>query len=141
MVWDLRSGQNIQALSGGHIKKIVSLKFLPNCYQIATGSEDNSVKIWDLRKRACVYTVPAHTKLVSDIKFEEQYEGRVMLTTSYDNKCKIWSTGDWVLVRTLTGHENKITSVSATKDLNHIITTSFDRTFKLWQMKKPELPK
>jgi U4/U6 small nuclear ribonucleoprotein PRP4 len=32
LVWDLRSGQNIQALSGGHIKKIVSLKFLPNCY-------------------------------------------------------------------------------------------------------------
>ena len=85
--------------------------------------------------------MPAHTKLVSDIKFEEQYEGRIMLTTSYDGKCKIWSTGDWVLVRTLAGHENKITSVSVTKDLNHIITTSFDCTFKLWQMKKTEQPK
>ena len=59
-----------------------------------------------------------------------------MLTTSYDNKCKIWSTGDWVLLRTLTGHENKITSVSVTRDLQNIITTSFDRTFKLWAMKK-----
>jgi U4/U6 small nuclear ribonucleoprotein PRP4 len=103
--------------AGGHVKKMISLKFMPNSYQIATGSDDNTVKIWDLRKKACIYTVPAHTKLVSDIKFEEEYEGRVMLTTSYDNKCKIWSTGDWVLVRTLTGHENKITSTSVTKDL------------------------
>ena len=96
---------------------MISLKFMPNCYQIASGSDDNTVKIWDLRKKACIYTVPAHTKLVSDVKFEEEFEGRVMLTTSYDNKCKIWSTGDWVLIRTLTGHENKITSVSVTKDL------------------------
>jgi len=122
-------------LAGGHVKKMISLKFMPHCYQIASGSDDNTVKIWDLRKKACIYTVPAHTKLVSDIKFEEEY---VMLTTSYDNKCKIWSTGDWVLIRTLTGHENKITSVSVTKDLQNIITTSFDRTFKLWQMKKPQ---
>lgn len=58
-----------------------------------------------------------------------------MLTSSYDNKCKIWATGDWVLVRTLSGHENKVTSASITRDLQHIITTSFDRTFKLWKMK------
>ena len=81
-----------------------------------------------------MYTVPAHTKLISDIKFEEQ--GRVMLTTSYDNKCKLWACGDWVLIRTLTGHENKLTSVSFTHDLSQLITTSFDRTFKLWQLKK-----
>jgi U4/U6 small nuclear ribonucleoprotein PRP4 len=59
-----------------------------------------------------------------------------MITTSYDNKCKIWATGDWILVRTLTGHENKITSACSTKDLKYIITTSFDRTFRLWEMMK-----
>lgn len=83
-----------------------------------------------------MYTVPAHNKLISDIKFEHEFDGRVMLTSSYDNKVKLWTTGasgEWgILVRTLTGHENKITSVTPTKDLKHIITTSFDRTFKLW---------
>lgn len=51
--------------------------------------------------------MPAHTKLISDIKFEEEYEGRVMITTGYDNKCKIWSSDDWILVRTLTGGHEK----------------------------------
>lgn len=117
------------------------MKFLPNGYQVATGSDDNSVKIWDLRKKACVYTVPAHTKLVSDIKFDSHDNdstSRLMLTASYDHKIKLWSaaTGDWILVRTLNGgHENKITSVSHTKDMKYIISTSFDRTFKLWEMK------
>ena len=65
-----------------------------------------------------------------------------MFTSSYDKKCKIWGSrnimygenlgDDWVLLRTLSGHENKVTSISHTKDLKYIITTSFDKTFKLW---------
>jgi WD40 repeat protein len=66
-----------------------------------------------------------------------------MITTSYDNKCKIWGTksiiqgentaDEWALLRTLSGHENKVTSVVATEDLSTVITTSFDRTFKVWK--------
>ncbi len=66
-----------------------------------------------------------------------------MFTSSYDNKCKIWGSksfiqgenlaDEWVLLRTLSGHENKVTSISHTKDLKYIITTSFDSTFKLWK--------
>ena len=39
-----------------------------------------------------------------------------------------------MLLRTLTGHENKVTSACFTRDLQYILTTSFDRTFKLWKM-------
>ena len=39
-------------------------------YHLATGSEDNSVKIWDLRQRMCIYTIPAHNNLVSGVKFQ-----------------------------------------------------------------------
>ena len=39
-------------------------------YHIATGSADNTVNIWDLRRRKCIYTIPAHNNLVSHIKFQ-----------------------------------------------------------------------
>lgn len=58
-----------------------------------------------------------------------------MFTSSYDGSAKIWGVGSEsvALVRTLGGaHENKVTSVSYTRDLKYILTTSFDRTFKLW---------
>lgn len=50
------------------------LKFLgKHClcfrYRIATGSEDQKMMIWDLRKRQTVYTIPAHTNLISHVKF------------------------------------------------------------------------
>lgn len=67
-----------------------------------------------------------------------------MITSSYDHKVKLWGSGSnfedqgAVLLRTLSGHENKVTSACFTSDMKHILTTSFDRTFKLWKMKQPE---
>lgn len=38
-------------------------------YQIATGSGDDTVRIWDLRALKTQYIIPAHKSSVSDLKF------------------------------------------------------------------------
>lgn len=44
-----------------------------NCsYQMASGSADNTVKVWDLRKTSCIYTIPAHKNLVSKIQYQSK---------------------------------------------------------------------
>ncbi len=53
----------------GHVKQVLSLSFSPNGYHAATGGDDNTVRIWDLRKNSCVYILPAHTSLVSQVKY------------------------------------------------------------------------
>lgn len=142
-LWDLRTGKSVLAFQG-HQGQMISLQFMHTGHHLATGGDDNTVKIWDLRKKANISTIPAHSKLVSDIKFDKSPQSRLMITTSYDHKCKIWGAknvlfgenlgDDWVLLRTLSGHENKVTSVCHTSDFKYIITTSFDKTFKLWKM-------
>ena len=49
-------------------------------YHFVTGSDDNSVRVWELRRRKCIYQLPAHTNLVSKIKFEstEMYVDIIM---------------------------------------------------------------
>lgn len=87
-VWDLRTGRCIMFLEG-HLKPILSIDFSPNgfvnlnvffCsylftfilirYHIATGSEDNLCKIWDLRQMKNAYSIAAHQNLVSTVKFQ-----------------------------------------------------------------------
>ncbi len=55
----------------GHVKQMVSMKFSYNCFQLATGSDDNTVKIWDLRRKCLIHTLPAHKKTISDIWFDK----------------------------------------------------------------------
>ena len=59
-------------------------------YHIATGSEDNTAKIWDLRNRQCLYTIPAHTNLVSSVKYQCEYItvfSIQVLSTKVHNTC------------------------------------------------------
>ncbi len=62
----MRTGRSIMALQG-HVQGILTMDFSPDGYHLATGSEDHSCRIWDLRKRGCVYTLPAHKSLIAQV--------------------------------------------------------------------------
>jgi len=129
-VWDLRTGQCIMFLEG-HLKGITGADWSPDGYHIVTGSQDNSCKIWDLRKRNIEYTIPAHTNLVSNVKFEKN-SGEYMISSGYDNTARIWANKTWLPLATLTGHDNKVSGCDISPDGSMIATCSFDRTFKIW---------
>ncbi|KAI3472236.1 hypothetical protein Pfo_029724 [Paulownia fortunei] len=130
-VWDLRSGRSIL------LWKAI---FSPNGYHLATGGEDNTCRIWDLRKRKCLYIIPAHSNLISQVKFEPQ-EGYFLVTASYDMTAKIWSSRDFKPVKTLSGHESKVTSLDVVGDGQCVATVSHDRTIKIWSTREPEKEK
>jgi U4/U6 small nuclear ribonucleoprotein PRP4 len=133
MLWDLRSGHMIQGFQG-HIKKITGVDFHPvNGFQVATCSLDNTVKIWDLRKRKCSYTLPAHSNVLTDVKFSSS--GELLLTSSFDTTCKLWCGRDFHLLRCLTGHSGKVMAADFAPDEKHIVSAGYDRTLKLWANK------
>ncbi len=132
LIWDLRSGRVVMPLVG-HVKRLMTIKFSPNCYTVATGSDDNTLRIWDLRRRLATHTIPAHLSLISDITFEHS-EGKFLLTASHDSTFKMWNNRDWSLVRTFSANQGKFHSLSLTKDNQHLITTSDDRTVKLFSI-------
>lgn len=133
-VWDLRTGRCVMFLEG-HKEPLLSLNWSPHGHQLATGSSDNTTKIWELRTRSQLYTIPAHTHVVSDVRYQKT-TGHFLLTSSYDKSGKLWSNGAWHPLNTLSGHDNKVMSIDITSNNKYIATSSYDRTFKLWT---PEL--
>jgi U4/U6 small nuclear ribonucleoprotein PRP4 len=49
------------------------------------GGDDNTAKIWDLRQRKLLYTLPAHTSLISTVRWQPG-SGHVLLTAGFDRQ-------------------------------------------------------
>jgi U4/U6 small nuclear ribonucleoprotein PRP4 len=56
-VWDLRIGRCIQTLEG-HVKAVLAADWSPNGYLVATGGEDNTARVYDMRKRGVLQILP-----------------------------------------------------------------------------------
>ncbi|CAI9101816.1 OLC1v1039233C1 [Oldenlandia corymbosa var. corymbosa] len=129
-VWDLRSGGGILALEG-HVKPVLGVSFSPNGYHLASGGEDNTCRVWDLRKKRSLCIIPAHSNLISQVKFESQ-QGSFLVTGSFDTTAKVWSSTDFRPIQTLSWHDAKVTSLDIARDGQYIATVSRDRAIKLW---------
>lgn len=90
----MRTGRSIMALQG-HVQGILTMDFSPDGYHLATGSEDHSCRIWDLRKRGCVYTLPAHKSLIAQVLLGQPvvhssaYCGMLLLLSFLQYRCVI----------------------------------------------------
>ena len=69
----MRTGRTAMVLDG-HVQPILGLDFSPNGYQLATGSGDDTIRIWDMRASKALYTIPAHTSNVADVRFYKNHE-------------------------------------------------------------------
>ena len=50
-LWDVRSGQCVAILEG-HMLHVWALAFSPDGHTLASGSRDQIVRLWDVRKRS-----------------------------------------------------------------------------------------
>ncbi|CAF3558974.1 unnamed protein product [Rotaria socialis] len=94
----------------GHSKAVHGITFhcdgslSATAYHIATGSEDNLCKIWDLRPIKNVYNIAAHENLVSTVKFQRT-EGHYLVAVPYDDTIKLWTHPIWSALYSSKGHE------------------------------------
>lgn len=104
MIWDLRTGKSVLPLTG-HVKGILSSDFSNNGYHLASGGDDNFVRIWDIRRKGIIEKIPAHLKLVSDLRYQN---GKYLISGSYDGTVKFWNGRDWSLSKIYESPENKV---------------------------------
>jgi U4/U6 small nuclear ribonucleoprotein PRP4 len=114
----------------GHAKRVLNAEFHPNGFQLATGGDDGTIKIWDLRRRKMAASLPAHSNLVTRLRFASS--GEYLASSSFDGTAKLWSCRDWKMLNQLQGHEGKVTGVDLL-DNHTIVTSGFDKTLKMWR--------
>ena len=111
---------------------INSVGFSPDGKMIASGSNNNSIKLWNVADGKLLRTLLGHQDGVNSVSFSP--DGKTIASASRDNSIKLWNVADGKLLRTLLGHQDGVNSVSFSPDGKTIASAGGDKTIKLWNV-------
>jgi COMPASS component SWD3 len=74
-------GETVRVLSG-HSSFVFCVRYNPQANLIVSGSFDESVKIWDVRRGRCMKTLPAHSNPVSGV--DVSFDGTLIASGGFD---------------------------------------------------------
>jgi eukaryotic-like serine/threonine-protein kinase len=136
-IWDLTTGEVPNTLNDGHTAPILTLSLSADGTLLASGSADNTIKIWDLPTGKLLQTLKGHTAPVTSVAISR--DGKTVISGSEDSTIKIWDVPTAVLRHTLTEHTDKVYAVALSPDGKAIASGSQDFTVKLWNAETGEL--
>ena len=124
---------NSRGSMSGHTKSVVSLAFKPNSYLLASGSNDNTIRIWDVLDRdnlRHVRTLRGHTDSVWSVAWSP--DGRTLASASNDGTVRLWNPSNGINFAVLRGHTATVYCVAWSPDGRILASGSRDQTVRLW---------
>jgi small GTP-binding protein len=134
---ELPPGVKLLRTLEGHQGVVMSVAFDPEGETLASGSQDNTVKLWDARSGKLLRTLKRHQGRVNSVAFDPQ--GATLASGSGDNTAKLWEVRSGKLLRTLAGHQGGVISVAFDPQGATLASGSIDNTVKLWEARTGKL--
>src|SRR4051794_15790556 len=116
----------------GHGGRVWSVAVSPDGTWAASGSEDNTIKIWDLETGRCRTTLKGHISMVHSVAFTP--DGKRILSASFDKSVRVWDASSGRELMTLKRHTKEIWSVVALRDNARALSGGLDKTLRLWDL-------
>jgi len=114
----------------GHTNWVQSVAFSLDGQRLASGSEDQTVKIWDSVTGKELFSLKGHDGPVTSVAFSP--DGQRLASASSDRMVKIWDSATGKELFALKGHTDLVTSVAFSPDGQRLASASWDKTVKIW---------
>ena len=111
----------------------MNVAFSPDYHRLATGGEENTVKIWDVETGKELQTLRGHNGDVYTVAFSPDTDGRWVASAGEDCAVNVWDSHTGKLIRSLRGHTGLVSSIAFSRDGRRLISGSRDHTVKVWE--------
>ncbi|KAJ7230466.1 WD40-repeat-containing domain protein [Mycena pura] len=98
---------------------------------LATGSADEIIKVWDLRRRKEIGGLMHHEGSITHLDFPSRSH---LLSASEDGTLCLFRARDWSVLRALRGHKGRVNSVAIHPSGKLALSVGKDRTLRMWDL-------
>jgi WD40 repeat protein len=124
----------------GHSRRVYGIAFSPNGQHLITGSEDQTVRLWDVATGECLQVLSGHDRFVLTVayltgkKLGKKLSPNLIASGSDDQTIRLWNALTGECLQVLTGHTGWVQTLAFSPDGIWLASGSTDMTIKLWDL-------
>jgi len=117
----------------GHSEFVSSVTFSSDSKLLASGSGDDTIKLWDVNSKSKVATLAGHSYDVTSVSFNPN--NKILASAgSWNGNIKLWDILSESEITTLKGHSYDVLSVAFSPDGKILASGGDDKTIRLWDV-------
>ncbi len=115
----------------GHQGDVRCVAYSPDGVFVASGSRDNTLRLWRVSSGRTVVSFKAHSDGVWSLAFSP--DGALLASGGGDHQIRLWRPATGEMVRVLEGHTSTIQHLAFSPDGRTLASAGgFDRTIRMW---------
>ena len=114
----------------GHGDAIQALAFSADGHWLASGSDDRTVRLWDVATGTSTFTLRGHKDSVYAVAFAA--DGQRLASASADGSVRLWVPGEGRSLAVLNGHKGAVRCLAWRPDSQVVASGGLDRSIFLW---------
>jgi WD40 repeat protein len=123
----------------GHTDYVICVTFSPDGKALASGSCDDTIKLWDAATAKDQATLKGHTQFIRTIAYSP--DGKTLASGSRDDTIKLWDVMTGKEKATIKGHSDLVTSLAFHPNGKSLASASFKKSScGTWQRARSRLP-
>jgi WD40 repeat protein len=130
-LWDVANAKQVLSLPG-FTTSVTSLAFSPDGKVLATGSDDQKIKIWDMSNGQALHEV-GPVGLHMYLAFSP--DGSLLIAGTANGTITIWDTSTWTQIASLATSSTPLAGVTFTPDGKFIISGAQDGVIRFWAVR------